>query len=151
MSNATTRDECLLLHVTPDQLQHWMEESFFHDGRSSALRSRWCLRHWMPSKSVVDSLWRYVFASNEGMTTVKREMRRIMANGRDTSREQTFDPRLKWALVPAFFTPGTRDTFSPGWWLQPGLKVPAQRLLRQAEVAETFSPGWSHQPKLKVY
>ena len=41
-----------------------------------------------------------------------------------TSREQTFNPRPKWALVPAFFAPGTRDTFSPGWWLQPGLKVP---------------------------
>ena len=39
------------------------------------------------------------------------------------------------ALVPAFFAPGTRETFSPGWWLQPGLKVPAQRLLRQAVVA----------------
>ena len=42
---------------------------------------------------------------------------------RNTSREQTFDPRPKWALVPAFFAPGTRDTFSPGWWLQPGVKV----------------------------
>jgi len=31
-----------------------------------------------------------------------------------TSREQTFHPRLKWDLVPAFFTPGTRETFSPG-------------------------------------
>ena len=40
-----------------------------------------------------------------------------------TSREQTFDPRLKWALVPTFFAPGTRDTFSPSWCLQPGLKV----------------------------
>ena len=40
----------------------------------------------------------------------------------NTSREQTFDPRPKWALVLAFFAPGTRDTFSPGWWLQPGLK-----------------------------
>ena len=50
-----------------------------------------------------------------------------------------------------FFPPGTRDTFSLGWWLQPGLKVPAQRLLRQAEVAGTFSPGWSHQPGVKVY
>ena len=47
-----------------------------------------------------------------------------------TSREQTFDPRLKWALVPEFFAPGTRNTFSLGWWLQPGLKVPAQRLPR---------------------
>ena len=69
----------------------------------------------------------------------------------NTSREQTFDPRLKWALVPEFFVPGTRNTFSPGWWFQPGLKVPAQRLLRQTEVAGTFSPGWSHQPGLKVY
>ena len=68
-----------------------------------------------------------------------------------TSREQTFDPWSKWALVLAFFAPGTRETFSPGWWLQPGLKVPAQRLLRQTEVAGTFSPGWSHQPGLKVY
>jgi len=47
-----------------------------------------------------------------------------------TSREQTFDARLKWALVPAFFTPGTRDTFSPGWWLQPGLNVPATSVWR---------------------
>ncbi|WVZ96407.1 hypothetical protein U9M48_042047, partial [Paspalum notatum var. saurae] len=31
-SSATTRDECLLLHVTPDQLQYWTE-SFLHDGR----------------------------------------------------------------------------------------------------------------------
>ena len=54
------------------------------------------------------------------------------------SREQTFDPRQKWALVPAFFAPGTRDTFSPGWWLQLGLKVPAQRLLRQAFAGGDF-------------
>ena len=67
-----------------------------------------------------------------------------------TSREQTFDPRPKWALVPVFFTPGTRDTFSPGWWIQPGLKVPAQRLLRQTEVVGTFTPGWWLQPGLKV-
>jgi len=40
-----------------------------------------------------------------------------------TSREQTFDPRLKWALVPVFFAPETRETFSPGWSHQPGLKV----------------------------
>ena len=51
----------------------------------------------------------------------------------DTSREQTFHPMLKWALVPTFFAPGTRKTFSPGWCLQPGLKVPAQRLLRSAQ------------------
>ena len=69
----------------------------------------------------------------------------------DTSREQTFDPRLKWALVLEFFALGTRNTFSPGWWLQPGLKVPAKRLLCQTEVAGTFSPGCSHQPGLKVY
>ena len=42
-----------------------------------------------------------------------------------TSREQIFDPRPKWTLVPEFFAPGTRNTFSPGWCLQPGLKVPA--------------------------
>jgi len=41
------------------------------------------------------------------------------------SREQTFDPRPKWVLVPVFFAPGTRETFSPGWWIQPVLKVPA--------------------------
>ena len=40
-----------------------------------------------------------------------------------TSREQTFDPRPKYALVPVFFASGTRDTFSPGWSHQPGLKV----------------------------
>ena len=49
-----------------------------------------------------------------------------------TSREQTFHPRSKWALVPIFFAPGTRETFSPGLQIQPGLKVPSQRLLRQA-------------------
>ena len=54
------------------------------------------------------------------------------------------------ALVPGNIAPGTRETFSPGWWLQLGLKVPAQRLLRQTEVAGTFSPGRSHQPRLKV-
>ena len=43
----------------------------------------------------------------------------------NTSREQAFDPRPKWALVPEFFVPGIRNTFSPGWCLQPGLKVPA--------------------------
>ena len=42
-----------------------------------------------------------------------------------TSREQAFDPRPKWALVPEFFAPGIRNTFSPGWCLQPGLKVRA--------------------------
>ena len=68
----------------------------------------------------------------------------------DTSREQTFNPQLKWALFSVFFAPGTRETFSPGWWIQPGLNVPVQRLLRQTEVAGTFSPGWSHQPGLKV-
>ena len=68
----------------------------------------------------------------------------------DTSREQNFHPMLKWALVPAFFAPGTRETFSPGWYLQPGLKVPAQRLLRSAQWQRTFSPGSRHQPGLKV-
>ena len=67
-----------------------------------------------------------------------------------TSREQTFYPMLKWALVPPFFALGTKETFSPGWCLQPGLKVPAQRLLRSAQWQRTFSPGWRHQPKLKV-
>ena len=82
----------------------------------------------------------------------------------DTSREQTFDPRLKWALVPAFFAPGTRDTFSLGWSYQPGLKVyfysrlvastGSKGLLSGRGCARgwkvTFSPGWSHQPGLKV-
>ena len=57
---------------------------------------------------------------------------------------------LKWALVPVFFAPGTRETFSSGWCLQPGLKVPVQRLLRLAQWQGTFSPGWRHQPGLKV-
>ena len=55
-------------------------------------------------------------------------------------------------------------TFSPGWWLQPGLKVyfysrlvaptgskglpPGRGCARGWKV--TFSPGWSHQPGLKV-
>ena len=68
----------------------------------------------------------------------------------NTNREQTFHSRPKWALVLTFFASGTRETFSPGWSHQPGLKVSAQRLLRQTEVAGTISPGWSHQPGLKV-
>ena len=40
-----------------------------------------------------------------------------------TSREQAFDPRLKWALVPEFFASGIRNTFSPGWSHQPGLTI----------------------------
>ena len=81
-----------------------------------------------------------------------------------TSREQTFDPRPKWALVPEFFAPGTRNTFSPGWSHQPGLKVyfysrlvdptGSKILLRGRGCARgwkvTFSPGWIHQPGLKV-
>ena len=31
-----------------------------------------------------------------------------------TSRETTFDPARNLALVPVFFAPGTRETFSPG-------------------------------------
>ena len=54
-----------------------------------------------------------------------------------TSREQTFDPRPKWALVPEFFAPGTRDTFSPGWSHQPGLKLDFYSRL----VAPTGSKG----------
>ena len=88
-------------------------------------------------------LWDLSF-SNEATT-------RCRAIARHTSREQAFDPRPKWALVPEFFASGIRNTFSPGWCLQPGLKVPAQWLLCQIEVAGTFSPGWSHQPGLKVY
>ena len=81
-----------------------------------------------------------------------------------TSREQTFDPRSKWAVVPEFFAPGTRNTFSPGWRLQPGLKVyfysrlvdptgskgllPGHGCARGWKV--TFSPGWIHQPGLNV-
>jgi len=64
--------------------------------------------------------------------------------------EQTFHPRPKWVLASAFFAPRTRETFSPGWCLQPGLKVTAQRLLRSAQWQGTFSPGWRHQPGLKV-
>ena len=32
-----------------------------------------------------------------------------------TSRETTFDPLRNLALVPVFFAPETRETFSPGW------------------------------------
>ena len=32
-----------------------------------------------------------------------------------TSRETTFDPLRNLALVPVFFAPGTRETFSTGW------------------------------------
>jgi len=39
----------------------------------------------------------------------------------DTSTQQTFHPMLKWTLVSAFFAPGTKETFNPGWCLQPEL------------------------------
>ena len=82
----------------------------------------------------------------------------------NTSREQSFDPRSKWTLVLKFFAPGTRNTFSPGWSHQPGLKVyfysqlvaptGSKCLLPGCGCARgwkvTFSPGWSHQPGLKV-
>ena len=81
-----------------------------------------------------------------------------------TSREQTFDPRPKWTLVPAFFVPRTRETFSPSWSHQPGLKVDFYSLLVDPTGSKgllpgrgcargwkvTFSPGWSHQPGLNV-
>ena len=70
-------------------------------------------------------------AGRSGMGRVRQRHRSWMAFQRrrghcvgvGTGREQIFDPRLKWTLVPEFFAPGTRDTFSPGWWLQPGLKI----------------------------
>lgn len=43
----------------------------------------------MPSKSVLDSLWRFVVASNEGTKNVKREIERIMDNGREELRTPT--------------------------------------------------------------
>ena len=68
------------------------------------------------------------------------------------------------ALVSGNNAPGTRETFSPGWWLQPGLKVDlysrlvaptgSKALVPASGVAQdwkvTFSPGWIHQPGLKV-
>jgi len=33
----------------------------------------------------------------------------------DTTREQIFRPCAKWALVPVFLAPGTKEIFSPGW------------------------------------
>ena len=63
------------------------------------------------------------------------------------------------ALVPENIAPGTRETFSPGWSHQLGLKVdlyswlvaptrskafvPASGVARDWKV--TFSPGWIHQ------
>jgi len=40
-----------------------------------------------------------------------------------TSRETTFDTLWNLALVSVFFASETRETFSPSWLLQPGLKV----------------------------
>ena len=68
----------------------------------------------------------------------------------NTTREHTLERCPNWALASAFFAPGTREAFSPGWCLQPGLKVPAQRLLRSAQWQGTFSPSWRHQLGLKV-
>ena len=62
-----------------------------------------------------------------------------------TGREQIFHPMLKWALVPAFFALGARETFSPGWCLQPGLKVDLYSRLEPptgTKSPPTFSPGW---------
>lgn len=53
-SSATTRDECLLLHVTPDQLHNCVESFLFHEGRvpvASDEAERWCLRQSSASMS----------------------------------------------------------------------------------------------------
>ena len=54
------------------------------------------------------------------------------------TREQTLERCPNLALASTFFAPGTREAFSLGWCLQPGLKVPAQRLLRLAQWQGTF-------------
>jgi hypothetical protein len=54
-----------------------------------------------------------------------------------TSREQTFDPRSKWALVPEFFAPGTRGG-SP-----PGVK-PVSVLVEQGRVANSACARYAH-------
>ena len=43
-----------------------------------------------------------------------------------------------------------RGIFSPGWCLQPGLKVPYHCAERSSRWAGTFRPGCRHQPGLKV-
>lgn len=58
-SSATTRDVCLLLQVTPDQVQNcWSESSTFHEAGSPAEVLRWILRQQRVWKSVLASLWR---------------------------------------------------------------------------------------------
>lgn len=79
-SSATTRDECLLLHVTPDQLQNCVE-SFFHEGSvpvGSDEAERWCLRQ---SSASMSSLG--VVASS-----AEREAKR-MINGSEKPRVPT--------------------------------------------------------------
>uniref|UniRef100_A0A8R7R1S6 Uncharacterized protein n=1 Tax=Triticum urartu TaxID=4572 RepID=A0A8R7R1S6_TRIUA len=55
-SSAVTRDACLLLQVTPDQLQN-CSESFFHEARSLAEVVRWSLRQRRAWRSVLESFW----------------------------------------------------------------------------------------------
>jgi hypothetical protein len=87
-SSATTRDECRLLHVTPDQLQNCME-SFFHDGRSpvGSETARWCLRQSSASMSSLGSRRRGV-APSEGVASARREAKR-MINGSEELRVPT--------------------------------------------------------------
>ena len=62
-----------------------------------------------------------------------------------TTREQTLERCPNLALASAFFAPGTKEAFSPGWRHQPGLKVDLYSLLEPptgTKSPPTFSPGW---------
>lgn len=77
-SSATTRDACVLLQVTPDQLQKWWE-LFFHEPRRPAGLERWSFKQRRGWKSVLDSLGRAV-SPNEvaGNAKLKREQRTMV-------------------------------------------------------------------------
>jgi hypothetical protein len=92
-SSATTRDECLLLHVTPDQLHNCVESFFFHEGSvpvGSDEAERWCLRQ--SSASMSSSLGERPrgVAASEGVASSsgEREAKR-MSNGSDELRVPT--------------------------------------------------------------
>ena len=63
------------------------------------------------------------------------------------TREQTLERCPNLALASTFFAPGTKGPFSPGWYYQPGLKVPAQR---SSAETKAFSPGLGYAPGIKI-
>lgn len=66
----------MLLHVTPDQLQKWMESFLHADARRPAGLERWFLRHRSASKSLFGTLLQ-TFASKEDAWSAKRKARKM--------------------------------------------------------------------------